>query len=64
MSDEMTIMMEHDEVLDKIGGCGRFTKLAAFITVTAMISGDLINNNLAFYELMPKYECQQSDNSW
>ena len=44
--------MEHDEVLEKIGGCGKFTKLAALILVVTIMSGDLINNNMAFYELM------------
>ena len=28
----------------------------------SIISGDLIINNLAFFELKPKYECQFSDN--
>jgi len=56
--------MGHDEVLDKIGGFGRFTHFATFIMVVAVVTGDLVVNNLAFYGLVPAYECQQLDGSW
>ena len=51
-------LMTHDEVLEKLGGCGRFTKLATFVVISSVVAGDIIVNNLAFYELLPSYECQ------
>ena len=56
--------LSHDEVLTRLGGCGCFAKLAALIFVSAMITGDLIVNNLAFFELIPVYECQTADGTW
>ena len=55
--------MEHDKVLERIGGCGKFTKLAALILVVTIMTGDLINNNMSFYDLMQKFECQDLDDA-
>ena len=43
----------HDEVLQRIGGFGSLAKFATFTLVMAIQSGDLIVNNLAFFELNP-----------
>ena len=42
-------LMTHDEVLIRIGSCGWFIKFASFVLVAALMTGDLIINNLAFY---------------
>ena len=50
--------LTHDEVIEKIGGCGRFAKFSTFVALMGILPGDIIANNLAFYELLPSYECQ------
>ena len=55
----------HDEVLTEIGGFGRFGLRACLILIPLKVSGDLVVNLAAFYQLMPKFECQQADsNTW
>ena len=50
--------MTFDQVMDKIGGFGKFQWLACVILITTKMTGDFVINCLAFNELMPKYECR------
>ena len=47
----------HDEVLDEIGGYSWLALFATMILIPAKVSGDLIVNIGAFYQLLPDYEC-------
>ena len=57
-TESSSLNITHDEVLQKIGGCGYFAKLAAVILISAIMAGDFVVNIMAFYELIPTYECQ------
>ena len=57
IDDGFSNKVDHDEVIRRIGGCGHFQKLATFILIMAIMSGHFVVNNLAFFELMPSYEC-------
>ena len=52
--------MTHEEVLDGIGGFSWLALRATLFLIPAKVSGDLIVNIAAFYQLMPKFECQLS----
>ena len=55
----------HDEVLTEIGGFSRLALRACLILIPAKVSGDLIVNLAAFYQLMPKFECKETEtNNW
>ena len=51
----------HEEVLTEIGGFSRLAFRACLILIPAKLSGDLIVILAAFYQLMPKFECKQTE---
>ena len=50
--------MTHEEVINGIGGFSWLALRATLFLIPAKVSGDLIVNIAAFYQLMPKFECQ------
>ena len=43
--------MAYDEVVEKAGGFGRFQWFAVVVLVLSKLTGDMMINNLAYYEL-------------
>ena len=50
--------MPYDDVIAKSGGFGYFQWFAVIVLVLSKVTGDMIINNLAYFELQPAYECQ------
>ena len=46
-----------DEGIEKTGSCGRFQVFTTFFLIIGYMTGELIVQNMAFFELMPQYEC-------
>ena len=51
----------HDEVLKKSGGYSWLALRATSILIPAKVSGDLIVNIAAFYQLIPQYHCTNGE---
>lgn len=62
LNESFDMKLTYEEALEKAGGFGRFQITLLAIITFCIFSGDLIINNLAFLELLPKFECQFADN--
>ena len=49
-----------DEALQAAGGVGRFQWIAAIILIMGKVSGDMVINNLIYFQLLPVFECHSA----